>query len=119
MDILIVEDDQDAREVMEELLTTFGYDVAVAENGLDALNILSRGIAPKLILLDVEMPIMNGEAFMNHREKIPALAEIPVVIVSATPELLLTRTASGHVRKPFELDTLLSYVNRYCARRAA
>jgi CheY-like chemotaxis protein len=68
---------------------------------------------PALILLDLMMPVMNGWQFRAEQLKDPALAEIPVVIMSASDEDDIL--ADGQVEKPFDIDMLLDVVSR-CTR---
>jgi CheY-like chemotaxis protein len=103
--ILIVEDDLDIREALAEALGFEGYDVLLAENGQEALDVLRVGPLPHVILLDLLMPVMNGWEFRQEQLADPALAGIPVVVVSAS--------APGDARpdrylpKPFSIDELL------------
>lgn len=117
-DVLIVEDDYDIREVLAEVLRDEGYEVTGASNGKEAIEVLANGLSkPKLILLDLMMPVMSGWQFVAEQRKVPALASIPVVVVSADGNLQAkaeSLNASGCLRKPIEIDTLLALVERYC-----
>ncbi|MBI5546560.1 MAG: response regulator [Deltaproteobacteria bacterium] len=117
-DVFIVEDDFDIREVLTEVLQDEGFTVSGAANGKDALLALGNGVPkPKLILLDLMMPVMSGWQFVAEPRKEPALADIPVVVVSADGNLQQKAEslgASGCLRKPIEIDMLLSLVKRYC-----
>ena len=82
--VLIVDDDPDIREILAETLVDKGFDVATAANGLEALRILeSMSVPPSAILLDLMMPIMDGYGFLERRRRDPALASIPLAIVTA------------------------------------
>jgi CheY-like chemotaxis protein len=119
MTILIVDDDRDIREMLTETLADEGYDVASAADGQDALTQLRADPdAPCLILLDLMMPHMNGWEFCTAQQQDPRLAPIPVVVLSAWPDL--KRAAStipvvGYVPKPIDFDRLLHLVKRHCA----
>jgi CheY-like chemotaxis protein len=117
-DVFIVEDDFDIREVLSELLTDEGYAVAGAANGRDALQSLTGGAPqPKLILLDLMMPVMSGSEFIAEQRRRAELAAIPVVVVSADSNLqqkAASLGANGSLRKPIEIDRLLATVKRYC-----
>jgi CheY-like chemotaxis protein len=116
--ILVVEDDGDIRECYQSLLERAGYRVATAENGKEALDQLKRQ-RPALILLDLMMPVMSGPEFLEILRADSSSAEIPVLIVSAYGELAdATAGVSGFLRKPVELQTLLSAVRRFCPRAA-
>jgi CheY-like chemotaxis protein len=113
--ILIVEDDEDAREAMVALLQMKGYQAVPAGNGKEALDYLRRAPAPDLILLDLWMPVMDGWQFRTEQAKDPRLAEIPVIVVTA----LSDRTdvdADEIIAKPVDVDRLLTSVNHYCKR---
>ena len=108
--ILVVDDDREIRELLGELLGAEGYRVLEASDGASALEILATA-TPHLILLDQQMPGMDGMAFLKERALLPALAKIPVVMISATCFELVPGVAAL-VRKPLEMDTLLGAVRR-------
>ncbi|HEY4395500.1 MAG TPA: response regulator [Polyangia bacterium] len=113
--ILVVEDDDDIREVVEEVLSSEGYRVDVAKDGLDALGKLDGASRPPLILLDMMMPRMDGEAFLRALRDLPALADAAVVVISgnaAVREKASALHAAACLVKPFELDELLGLVRR-------
>ena len=83
LDVLIVEDDDEIRAGMEQLLDTAGYASVSASNGKDALELLRRGVRVKAILLDLMMPVMDGWAFRREQLRDPVLANIPVIVLSA------------------------------------
>ena len=113
--VLVVEDDDDIREVMQEALSSEGFHVDVAKDGLDALGKLDDGGGRPLILLDMMMPKMDGEAFLKALRGRPALADAPVVVISgnaAAREKANSLHAAACLVKPFELDELLGVVRR-------
>lgn len=115
--VLIVDDDDEFRSVLMELLQAFGYHVVCAENGQVALDLLRRGLRPCLILLDLMMPKMNGWEFLDFQRQEPALAHIPVAVLSGVDRLEAKADSlrvSTLLRKPVELDTLLEVVARNC-----
>jgi CheY-like chemotaxis protein len=120
-DVLIVEDDFDIREVLTEVLKDEGYSVMGAANGREALDLLASAESlPSLILLDLMMPVMSGWQFVAEQRQIPAYAAIPVVVVSADGNLQQkagTLGASGFLRKPIEIESLLGVVARYCKKQ--
>jgi len=85
-DLLVVEDDDDLRGMLSILLKGEGYGVIEAVHGQDALDKLRQSDRPCLILLDLFMPTMNGWAFREAQMKDAAIADIPVVVVSADPD---------------------------------
>jgi len=113
--ILIVEDDADLREMMAQLLTLEGYRASTVANGREALEYLSGGDKPDVILLDLMMPVMDGWEFRRHQQADPALADVPVIVLSALDQ---SRTAnvSAHafLKKPLDFDRLLELVRNYC-----
>src|SRR5262245_10967205 len=81
--VLIIEDDVSIRATMREALELLGYEAQVAQNGREALEILSKDYRPCLILLDLMMPVMDGWEFRRAQEQDPRLKDIPVIVVSA------------------------------------
>jgi CheY-like chemotaxis protein len=115
--ILIVEDEHNIRAVLTEILEDEGYAVASVPNGLEALVFLQEH-RPQLILLDLGMPVMTGWEFCEQQQRDPALADIPVIVMSATPHLDQTAAAlhaADCLDKPIELNALLGMVEQYCA----
>lgn len=119
--LLVVEDDEDIRSSLVQVLEEEGYDVAAAPNGRVALDALtgSERRLPRLILLDMMMPVLDGSAFMEEQSRTPELANIPVLILSASsvaqnaprpPNL-----ATSLLKKPFTLERLLTTVRGLCA----
>jgi CheY-like chemotaxis protein len=108
--ILLVQDDALTREAMALLLGAAGYAIVCAGNGREALARLGEGERPWLILLDLEMPVMDGWEFRRRQRQVPALAAIPVVLVSAAGDLAghaAALGAAGYFPKPVEFDDLL------------
>src|SRR5689334_6104245 len=79
--ILVVDDDEDILEALRDLLRDEGYDVVAARDGRTALERLRGGLRPRLILLDLMMPTMNGYEFRREQRADPALAGIPTIVV--------------------------------------
>jgi CheY-like chemotaxis protein len=114
--ILIVEDENPIRDVITEILEDEGYRVVGTTNGLEALTYLRQHARPRLILLDLGMPVMTGWEFRAHQQRDPRLADIPVVVMSALPDLYrkaAALNASDCLDKPVNIDTLLGTVARY------
>ncbi len=115
-DILVVEDDASIRDTLRELLEDEGYRVLWAENGIEALRQL-RTCTPGVILLDLMMPVMDGWQLRKELQRDPALAHIPVVVVSAEHRLdraVAALAVQGWLAKPFELQALLTTLRRFC-----
>src|SRR5579864_2749109 len=105
--VLIVEDDADLREMMAQLLALEGYQTAAVANGREALEYLQQENVPNLILLDLMMPVMDGWEFRRHQQANPALAAVPVIVLSALDQ---SRTAGVNaeaiLKKPLDFDRL-------------
>jgi CheY-like chemotaxis protein len=114
--ILVVEDDDDIRETLRELLIAEGYEVDAAKDGTDAFGWLEGGQHATLILLDMMMPGMDGEAFLTALRRRPELAGVHVVVISGNAKArdrAQALAAEDCLVKPFELDDLLGMVHRY------
>ena len=112
--ILVVDDDEAIRWLLREILSTEGYAVRVAANGQEALTILSGGFRPCLILLDLDMPIMDGWQFCAVHQQRTDLAAVPVAIMSAAQDLRVEQPPcrpAAIFPKPFDLDQLLRRVH--------
>jgi len=113
--VLIVDDDADNREVLGEVLSDAGYSVVFARDGAEALALL-RGLRPDVILLDLNMPIMDGLEFRAAQRRDPALARIPTVVMTALDHFrqwIGELAPTEMVAKPLKLAQLLSIVRRY------
>jgi CheY-like chemotaxis protein len=111
-EIFIVDDDNDTRNALSELLEAEGFSVDGAPNGREALARLRSGrVHPAAILLDLMMPGMDGWDFRSEQMRDPELARVPVVIVSASgfsPESIrLQFRPAAYVPKPIERAALL------------
>ena len=97
-DILVVDDDYDARDILSAMLTTLGYKVRTAVDGMDALERIEAQ-PPALIYLDLMMPRLNGFAVLSFLQSSPRLRKIPVVVVSAYdgPSIMLGLPGVSHV----------------------
>lgn len=114
--VLIVEDDADLREMMAQLLALEGFGAATVANGLEALEYLEGGDRPDVILLDLMMPIMDGWEFRRKQQSLPALANVPVIVLSALdPRRAADVNAVAFLKKPLDFDRLLELVRRFCA----
>jgi len=112
--VMVVEDDQGIRESVCQILEDEGFPTVSACNGKEALVTLRNMMPlPRLILLDLMMPIMNGWEFYELISRDKSVSSIPVVVMSAQE----TDVYSGSLRllrKPLHLDQLLSTVNEIC-----
>ena len=114
--ILLVEDNEDIREMMSVALELGGYQVLAAPDGRAALEVLRHSPPPSLILLDLMMPVMNGWEVCQALKGDPRLSNIPVVVVSAVAGEVAERLPGARlVPKPIDLDYLLNVVDQQCA----
>jgi len=111
-EVLIVDDDLDARQALAELLEYRGFSVGSAANGREALNFLRSSSLPRIIILDLMMPMMDGWEFLEHQSRDFALMEIPVIVLTATPPLEPIK-AKAILQKPIHLDSLVKLLNHY------
>ncbi len=115
--VFIVEDAKEIRETFEAALKMEGFEVESFVNGQKAIDRLKISPEPCLVLLDMMMPVMNGEEFMNHFHKLPAtILPIPVFLVSATSghDDAKRMGCKGFIKKPVDLEALLILVHTYC-----
>jgi CheY-like chemotaxis protein len=112
--VLLVEDEDELRESMRDLLEDNGYVVIAASDGQEALDALPGIEHLCIVLLDLLMPRMNGWEFFEKMRARPELTAVPVVVHSSAP----TRAPAGValvLKKPLEPERLLSVVREYCA----
>lgn len=116
--ILLVEDDQDIRDTLIELLEGEGYEVFFAENGQVGLDRLTEGaVLPNLILLDLMMPIKDGFQFCAEKDANPKIAHLPVVVMSADGHVRENQqrvNALAYLKKPLDIYEIINTVEKYC-----
>jgi len=107
---MVAEDDEDGRSMMQTLLKMKGYEVVEAENGLQAIEIALTN-SPDLILLDLELPLLNGLAVTRNLRRHPQFKQVPIVVVSGHDpakhsEAALDAGASAYLVKPIDFQRL-------------
>lgn len=117
--ILVVEDDEDLRELVVDTLRNEGFTVEGAANGAEALRTLADSPDPTLIFLDLMMPSMNGWEFLDAQRKDPRLSQHKVVTISALKSSASLEDSTplktdGAINKPLSLDRIWSAVREYC-----
>jgi CheY-like chemotaxis protein len=115
--ILVVDDNFVLSEILSTLLGADGFRVCSAGDGQEALECLRGREKPDLIILDLMLPIKDGFAFLKERQKDPALASIPAVVVSGAGdyrEQVAALGAVAYLPKPVDSSLLLQTVHRYC-----
>jgi two-component system response regulator MprA len=116
--LLVVDDETTIRDTLANLLSKEGYTVETAADGLDALEKLQGGLSPRLIVLDLMMPRLDGLAFRERQVAEPALANIPVVVISASPRprAAVVPLFNAFLSKPIHLPELLATIERLVRR---
>ncbi len=116
--VLLVEDDAAIRASLSDILSDEGYHVLTARNGREGIHMLtSTREEVSVILLDLMMPVMDGFAFRREQLLDPAIAGIPVIVLSADGRVSTkasTMGANAALQKPIHLDEMLDAVVRFC-----
>jgi CheY-like chemotaxis protein len=113
--ILIVDDDEDTRAAFGAALRSQGYATVEARNGSEGMSLLRTGLRPDLILLDVDMPVLDGVGFRAAQLRDPALEHIPVVLVTAESDvatLIAVVRPEALLVKPVSYAPFLAAVSR-------
>jgi DNA-binding response OmpR family regulator len=116
--ILVIEDDPSLRELLRATLTRSGYEVSLAEHGLDGLMQIDRAQRkPHLLLVDIMMPELDGLSLVRALKTRAETRSIPVVFITAKTDSKtiaegISAGARYYVTKPFVLDDLLAKVRR-------
>ena len=115
--ILIVDDEADIRDTLQEFFEDEGFAVATAANGEEGLARLRAGPPPCLVILDLLMPVLDGNEMYAAMRADPALASVPVIISTSDPR----RAPSGvpTLKKPVSLTRLLTSVRQHCVHGPA
>lgn len=116
--ILVVEDDRDMRDFLFDVLTSAGFHVVTADNGLDALEQLRRH-HPCVVLLDLGLPLLDGGGFVQTVQADPELPVVPIICISGQPGARERAKALGlvdYLPKPVAIDVLLDHVIRAVSR---
>jgi CheY-like chemotaxis protein len=112
--VLVIDDDDDIRAALAELLDEHGYEGICARDGLDALETLRKGLRPDVIVLDVMMTRMDGWDFRAAQLHDPALRLIPTLVISAAgfrPDAIKAQFATNeYLAKPLSPDDFLSKI---------
>ena len=114
--IAVVEDDDDLREAITDLLKEAGYDVLASGNGKDALALLRQNPHVRAIVLDVMMPVMNGATFRGEQLADSSIASIPLVLLTGRDDSAPIANMLGAVaclQKPLAGDALLRVLEAY------
>jgi two-component system cell cycle response regulator DivK len=118
--ILYVEDAFENRLLIRRLLQFEGYSVYEAENARGALNVL-RKVTPDLILMDINMPDIDGYTLTTWLRTVPRLMNIPILALTANvmrgdKEKSLSAGCDGYIQKPIDIDAFSSTIHRFIYR---
>lgn len=110
--VLIVEDERDLLDSLQEFFEDEGFTVQTATNGAEALSLLDADELPSVVLLDLTMPVLDGNELYARMRAEPRLAGIPVIVSTSDP----SRAPSGVLimKKPVNLGSLLGAVQSHC-----
>jgi CheY-like chemotaxis protein len=115
-DVLVVDDDPDVRAAIEELLAGAGFTVLSASDGSQGIRLAQRS-PPRVVILDIQMPVLDGLQFLARRSADSAVAAIPVVVVSSEPaDPCFRHQVSAWLPKPVDASVLLSLISRLVCR---
>jgi CheY-like chemotaxis protein len=107
---LVVDDDDAIRSALAEVLRDERFVVATAEDGRRMLEMLRSGFRPSVVLLDLWMPEVDGLEALRVMKRDPALAKIPVIVITADTDVEDPAEATAVLRKPLDLGELLDHV---------
>lgn len=115
--ILHVEDNSDNRLLVHRLLNASGYEIIEAENAAGALDAL-KSLRPDLILMDINMPDMDGYTLTTQIKSFPHLFDVPVIAITANVmkgdrERTLEAGCDGYIEKPIDVDRFIGQVEKF------
>lgn len=110
-DILLVDDDADLREELEFLLNDEGYSVRSAANGLEGLKLAQELAPPFVVVMDLNMPVLNGYDLLDQLKQHPQLQALPVIVITARPDFPPANVPV--LGKPFDLTDLLQLIEKH------
>ena len=121
--VLVVEDQAENLDLMVYLLTAFGHETVVARDGAEGLAVAAQA-RPDLVVMDLQMPVMDGYEAATRLKADPGLAQIPVVAVTAyamvgDQERILQRGFDGYLTKPIDPESFVSELERHLGSRTA
>lgn len=108
--MLIVDDDKDIQSAIKMILELHGYQVSCVSNGQEALEVLTRGPVPSVILLDLMMPVMDGFEFMRLMEDGCIATKVPIIVMTAARNKAHEIKNYTTLLKPFDVTKLLAII---------
>ena len=120
--ILLVDDDMRNSYALSKKLIEVGFDVEMASNGKDAIDMLEQDGKFELVLMDIMMPVMDGNEATEHIRKLPQFKNLPIIALTAKTmpedrEKCLQAGASEYITKPIDFDKLLSIMRIWLFKR--
>jgi CheY-like chemotaxis protein len=120
--VLYIEDDEDHRMIVENMLTSRGFTVTTAKDGVEGLE-KTKEWQPDIILLDLYLPRLDGFGFLKQCKEEPLTEDIPIVIISAWPtgdnrKRVQEAGAVGFIAKPFNVDELVEGIREVLPQAA-
>jgi CheY-like chemotaxis protein len=118
--VLIVEDDAVSRELLRDVLTGSAYEVVEAQNGKEALEAIKSEL-PRMIIMDIQMPVLDGYATLRELRRNPRLASVPIIALTAFAmstdrERIMQAGFSDYLTKPLELGVLRQLLEKWASR---
>ena len=117
--ILVVEDQEDNRQILRDLLGNAGYELTEAENGEEAIAAVAKR-RPDLILMDIQLPVMDGYEATRRIRSNPDLKSVPIIAVTSyaltgDEDKAVAAGCNGYISKPYSPRDLLAKVRSYLA----
>lgn len=121
--ILIIEDNEQTIYLLTFILKQYGYDVAQALDGRAGIELATQ-VRPALILLDIQLPLLDGYAVARELRRNPALADVPIIAVTSYAmagdrERILAVGCTDYIEKPIDPDTFLPRIEQYLRSRSS
>ncbi len=119
--ILIIDDDEVTRRLLEKVLINNSYKVETASNGLEGIKKYWQA-KPDLIVLDIQMPVMDGFEFIAEYKKVGDINEIPIIILTSyetKQEAMALEGINDYFTKPFKMSELVSRINDLISHKSS
>jgi two-component system cell cycle response regulator DivK len=119
--ILYIEDDFQNRVLVRRILEAYGYSVAEAEDGTGGLQ-MAQELVPDLILMDINLPGMDGYEVTTRLKNLQALAHVPIIALTANVmkgdrEKTLAAGCDGYIQKPIDVDRLPEQIEHFLSSK--
>jgi two-component system, cell cycle response regulator DivK len=121
--ILVVEDQEDNRQIIRDLLTSAGYELVEAVDGEEGVR-LAESERPDLILMDIQLPVLDGHEATRRIKQNPELRHIPIIVVtsyalSGDDRKAMAAGSDGYMAKPFSPRQLLATIRKFLGEAGA